>query len=256
MARRRKDFDDLMLELAGITGRTPRFLTQAQIDRIRAEAGSASHETPAERAWREYVEFCGRVQQQLAAVSRTIGNALLKSERRVHAAQEALDSIRERATVDGKGRRVYRTEDQQRAFTEDGQQLSRDEMETVQWRPDAPTWEQHQDARERLRAATEERDQILRYKERADYYAQRMSSGEVLSADELETIQKDLCAMPQAVKAEMEPDYAAGATRMARAGAFGLTEEFTLSAEDLAGIRHDGPADIPAVPRREFAPQP
>ena len=82
-ARQRKNFDDLMLELSGMSGRTPRFLTQEQIERIREAAGLVSHETIAERAWREYLEFCGQVQKQLFAVNRAIEKALIKSERRV-----------------------------------------------------------------------------------------------------------------------------------------------------------------------------
>jgi hypothetical protein len=74
---------------------------------------------------------------------RAIDRALVKSERRVQAAQEALDRIRERATVDNRGRRVYRTADRQRGFTEDGQELSREEVASIHWKPDAPTWEEH-----------------------------------------------------------------------------------------------------------------
>jgi hypothetical protein len=43
-------------------------------------------------------EFCGQVQRQLYAVNRAIEKALLKSDRRVQAAQEVLDDNRRRAT--------------------------------------------------------------------------------------------------------------------------------------------------------------
>ncbi|MFL5266198.1 MAG: hypothetical protein ACJ8AH_06290 [Stellaceae bacterium] len=88
-----------------------------------------------------------------------------------------------------------------------------------------------------------------------DYYAQRMGSGEVLSADELDTIRRDLDAMPQAVRAEMEADHGAGATRMAKAAASGMSEEFTLSAEELASIKPEPPTDHPPCPGPEFAPK-
>src|SRR4051794_31385175 len=173
MARRCRDYDDLMLELSGVRGRTPRFLTQAQVERIREEAGLvSSHETPMERAWREYLEFSGQVQRQLYTVNRAIERALIKSERRIAGAQKALADIRRRATVNDQGRKVYRTGDRQRGFTDDGEQLSQEEFDRVQWDPTAPTWEQRVRARQRLEQAKQAHEQILQAKERADYYTQ------------------------------------------------------------------------------------
>ncbi len=203
IARRRKDFDDLMLELSGISGKTPRFLTQAQIERIREEAGTVSHETLRERAFREYVEFCDRVQRQIHAVNRAIKRALLKSGQRLEEAREALEDIRRRATVDEKGRKVYRTADGTRAFTDDGEQLTPEDMAKIKWDPMAPTWEQRVEAGDRWKQAAKEHESILRAQERADYYTDRMASGDILSRDELELIHQDLNAMPEAVRAEM-----------------------------------------------------
>jgi hypothetical protein len=98
---------------------------------------------------------------------------------------------------------------------------------SIHWKPDAPTWEEHQAAADRLARAQQEHEEILRARERADYYAQRMGSGEVLSADELDTIRKDLDAMPQAVRAEMEADRGAAAGKMAKATVSRLSEEFS-----------------------------
>ncbi|MFL5266197.1 MAG: hypothetical protein ACJ8AH_06285 [Stellaceae bacterium] len=134
--RRTKDYNDLMLELSGLAaGIIPRFLSPAQLEKIREAAGlpPRTGETRAEQAWRQYLEFT--VTRQLAAVHRAIERALIKSERRVQAAQEALDDIRSRATIDGKGRRVYRTTDRQRGFTDDGQELSREEVDSINWDP-------------------------------------------------------------------------------------------------------------------------
>jgi hypothetical protein len=146
-ARRWKDYSDLMLELSGLAaGVIPRFLSPKQIERIREEAGlpPRTGETRAERAWRQYLELTDSISRRLAVVQRAIGRALLKSERRVQQAQAALDATREGATVDGKGRRVYRTADRQRGFTDDGQELSREEVKSISWDPKAPTWEQRQ----------------------------------------------------------------------------------------------------------------
>jgi len=230
MVRQRKNFNDLMLELSGISGKTPRFLTREQIERIREEAGSVSHETLREHALREYVEFCDRVQRQIHAVNRAITRALLKSQQRLEEAREALEDIRRRATVDEKGRKVYRTADGTKAFTDDGQQLTPEEMASIKWDPMAPTWEQKVEAEERWKQAAEEHESILRARQRADYYSQRMASGDLLSRDELETIHQDLNAMPEAGRAEMPG-------KMAEAMNAPLSEEFALSTEEVAGIK-------------------
>jgi hypothetical protein len=230
MARQRKNFDDLMLELSGISGKTPRFLTQAQIERIREEAGSVSHETLRERAFREYMEFCDRIQRQIDAVNRAITRALVKSAQRLEEAREALEDIRRRATVDEKGRKVYRTADGTRAFTDDGEELTPEQITSIKWDPMAPTWEQRVEAGERWKLAAEEHEEILRAQERADYYSERMASGDLLSRDELETIHQDLNAMPAAVRAEMPG-------KMAEAMNAPLSEAFALSAQEIADIR-------------------
>jgi len=230
MARQRKNFNDLMMELSGISGKTPRFLTREQIERIREEAGTVSHETLRERAFREYLEFCDKIQRQIHAVNRAITRALIKSSQRLEEAREALEDIRRRATVDEKGRKVYRTADGTRAFTDDGQELTPAEMAKVEWNPDAPTWEQRQQAGIRFKEAQEAHDDILRAKERAEYYSDRMASGDILSRDELDTIHQDLNAIPEAVRAEMPG-------KMAEAMKAPLSEEFSLSAEELAEIR-------------------
>jgi hypothetical protein len=101
-----------MLELSGFaSGTIPLFLSPTQIEKIKAETGRlpASHETAAERAWRQYLELTESINRQLFQVNRAIDKALVKSERRVRAAQEDLQRIQDRATVDGKGRWVYRT---------------------------------------------------------------------------------------------------------------------------------------------------
>ena len=172
------------------------------------------------------------ISRRLAVVQRAIGRALLKSERRVQEAQAALDATREGATVDGKGRRVYRTADRQRGFTDDGQELSREEVKSINWDPKAPTWEQRQAIAWQARSGSMRK--FCGRRKRADYYSERMRSGDMLTRDELETIRKDLDAMPWAVKAEMKAVRCAAAGRMARATSFGLSEEFTLSANELA----------------------
>ena len=110
------------------------------------------------------------------------------------------------------------------------QGLTPEEIRKIQWDQNAPTWEQYVEAGQRLREAEEEHETILRARERAEYYSERMASGDTLSRDELETIHQDLSAMPEAVLAEM-PEKMRDAMNAPR------SEEFSLSAQEVADIR-------------------
>jgi hypothetical protein len=93
----------------------------------------------------------------------------------------------------------------------------------------------------------DDHETILRFKDRADYYAQRMQSGDMLREDELECIRKDLDAMPHSVRAEMEAGpRAAPEHRPDEAGGFTLTED------DIADILNDAPA---VDQRPDFTPK-
>ena len=247
-ARRQIDFDQLMQELSGFTGgRIPRFLRPEQISKIREARGDVDAETPIERAWRRYLELTDDLSRHLFRVNRAIDRALAKSQRRVREAREALQAIQAHATLDRKGRRVYRTDDRSRAFTDDGQELSREEFDAIQWKPGAPSWEQRQAAGDRLAEAERQHEEILRYKDCADYHGEQLRSGDVLSADELAAMNADLNAMPSSVRAEMEQGHSVDAGRMDPAKA--PAADFSLDAEEIAAMRRPDPK-----PRPPFAP--
>jgi hypothetical protein len=248
-ARRQTDFDDLMLELSGFTrGGIARFLRPEQIRKIRQARGEGG-DTPNERAWRRYLKMTDELARQLFQMNRAIDRALVKSARRVREAREALQVIQERATIDQKGRRVYRTADRTRAFTDEGQELSREEIESIQWKADAPTWEQRQAAGNRLAQAEKQHEEILHTKDRADYYGERLRSGDILSADELDTMKADLNAMPSSVKAEMANGHSIDTARMDPSKA--KTADFKLDVDELASmLRTDS-----AISRPSFTPK-
>jgi hypothetical protein len=82
-------------------------------------------------------------------------------------------------------RAIEKALDRQRGFTDEGLELSKEEVNAIHWDENAPTWEERVRAGERLKEAEEEHETILRAKERADYYSGRMESGDILSRDEL-----------------------------------------------------------------------
>jgi hypothetical protein len=182
-ARRQDDFDALMLELSGFIGfRTPRFLRPEQIKRIRRELGLDKDTVFSER-FRRYAEMMETLSQRLATINRTLERSLKRARQRLEAAQAVLDDIRARASVTPDGRRAYRTEDRKRAFYDDGTELTREEIAKVPWREGAPTWEQRLAAGEAVRQAKRVYEDLEAYKVRAEYYRDRMATGDVLSED-------------------------------------------------------------------------
>jgi hypothetical protein len=243
--RRQKDFDALMLELSGFTaGRIPRFLRPEQIERIRRAAGLNTGASLSDRG-RRHIELMETVAQRLATIDRAIERAMKRSRQRMQETQVLLEEIRARASVTDDGRLAYRTEDRQRAFYDDGQELTREEIAEVHWRHGAPSWEQRQAAGEAVRQAKQAHENLEACKARVDYYRDRIAGGDALSEDDLNDMKGDLDAMPKELQAEFtsqsheragEPDDLAGA--------------FTFSASDLAEIAQTERATQP--PRPDF----
>jgi hypothetical protein len=257
--RRQKDFDGLMLELSGFTaGRIPRFLRPKEIERIRCAAGLSTGTSLSDRA-RRTVELMETVSQRLAVIDRALERAMRRSRQRLQETQGLLEEIRARASVSEDGRRAYRTEDRRRAFYDDGEELTREQIAKVHWLACAPTWEQRQAAGEAVRQAKQAHENLETYKARVDYYRDRMASGDALSEDDLKDMKADLEAMPKELQAEFtsqEHERAAEATdpepAIAPAGAGrGLAGgAFTLSASDLDDIAQTERA--PQPPRPDF----
>src|SRR5271166_1618125 len=168
--RRQKDFDALMLELSGFTpGRIPRFLRPEQIERIRRAAGLGTGASLSDSG-RRTIELMESVSQRLATIDRALERAMKRSRQRLQETQVLLEEIRARASVSEDGRRAYRTEDRRRAFYDDGQELTREEIAKVHWRHGAPSWEQRQAAGEAVRQAKQAHEDLEAYKARVDYY--------------------------------------------------------------------------------------
>jgi hypothetical protein len=81
--------------------------------------------------------------------------AMIAARKREQEAQAEIERIRGRATRTDDGRIVYLTADGSKAFDDDGNELTPEEMTGIDWNPAAPTWEQRQEA-------TEKREQTIK----------------------------------------------------------------------------------------------
>jgi hypothetical protein len=248
--RRQKDFDALMLELSGFTaGRIPRFLRPKEIERIRRAAG-LNVGTSLSDARRRTIELMETFSQRLAVIDRALDRAMKKSRQRLQETQVVLEEIRARASVAEDGRRAYRTEDRRKAFYDDGEELTREEISKVHWRHGAPSWEQRQAAGEAVRQARQAYEDLEAYKTRLDYYRDRMDAGDALSEDDLKDMKADLDAMPEGLQAEFTSQ---GNERAAEADdpEPALAEDtFVFSASDLDEIAQTEEAT--QTPRPDF----
>lgn len=214
--RARQDFDDLELERAGIFGsRASRFMPEndpyrpgTEPQRRKREDGFAA------------LAACVRRQAQLIERMREIEEAVLRAAqeaaRREEEQRQALERIRAAATRTDDGRIVYRTADGSQAFDEDGRQLTGEEIARIAWNPSAPTWEQRQEAGRRLEEAMRRRQEIERYANRLRENRDRVTGGDALSAAEIDGIEAEIGAMPEAICRQTR-----GPGRMSAASAYG-----------------------------------
>jgi hypothetical protein len=126
--------------------------------------------------------------------------ALQDARKREQEARQEIERIREKATRTDDGRLVYRTADGSKAYDDDGNELTPEEMTGIEWNPAAPTWEQRQEATEKREQAIQDVQEIEEYQERLKEGRERIENGDGLTADELKGIEDDLGAMPGSVR--------------------------------------------------------
>ena len=132
-------------------------------------------------------------------------SALMENRQQLDLVNVRIEAMLAQAYVMEDGRRVFKTEDGTQVFDENGQEVSRDELDFELIGDDQPSWEafkQDVDRREELEAT---RDDILAYQERLDDARERISGG-TISEVELEELDADLQNfMPDAVRTHI-PD--------------------------------------------------
>lgn len=209
--RRQRDFDDLENERAGRNnGRIKRFFP--------APDGSAAEAGAKDAAGLAYVmvtlrQVELRLQEQIDEAALAAARALEEVRQRELAAQARLDEIRRTATRTEDGRTVYRTADGTRAFDEDGNELTPEDMAGIEWADGAATWEEYQTAVDDRAQALRDRQEIEAYQDRLEQGRDRLERGEPLTAEEADSIRRDIEAMPESVRAQRDgrpfPDQSA-----------------------------------------------
>lgn len=201
-ATRIEDYQDSIAESSGLDrGKRLRFLSEDQTPKgrevRRQERGRFQTFT---LTMQQRLQFQTRIDE----LDRASLEALREAERRVEQAQKHLDEIQNAATVDDRGRRVYRTQDGTRGYYEDETQVPDAEFAKIKWRPNDPKWEQFRAQGQETSEAVEQRDEIRDYRERLVQTRNRLDRGEELNADEIAALQDGNESMPTAVAARLD----------------------------------------------------
>lgn len=212
--RDRKDFND---ELAGRdTGRMPRFLGHEE----HPSSNRDQEKRATELLWRVALTTeadLQRFRERLGQLDR----ASLETYRHAHAkatmAEHELNELRSRASLDEHGRLVFRTADGRSAFLENGNELSREELDRTDWSPGAPTWENWQASTDRARRSHEELQSVVDYRSKLQEARERVDSPSPLTLDELDQLNRDLDALPASVKRSLDGATASNAAAADRA---------------------------------------
>lgn len=194
--KRQRDLDDAQNEAAGRdTGRIRRFLTEDRSPQAVAARKS-------QLLWNDLLMMTiqsERFRERLDELDRASEYALRVAERRAREAQDHLEQLQKRASTDDDGRRVYLTRDGRHAYDETGQRLTPEAQARVQWKRDAPTWEEYREGYRSSEKAVRELEEIKAYRERLQQGREKLNRGE-----DLDGLEKDLEKMPDGVRRQLE----------------------------------------------------
>lgn len=223
-SRVQHDLDDMQNELAGReTGRGKRFFTadsggDTRKGKERKEAESAQFMSALRRMMTDpvYAERYRAFDNKLQRAEESTVATLMVLTKRIDMAQDKLDEMREEADTLPDGTRVYRTADGENAYTEDGRLLTGEEMQSIAWSDDAPTWEEYEASREELERLEKAKREVIEYQEKTlDPARKRMSDPDnPPSLDDIDALDKSVeAAKPEAVAAYQRDgeDFALGA---------------------------------------------
>lgn len=203
-ARRTEDYQDSIAESSGRDrGKRLRFLSEDQTPKGR-DARQQERRQQQDRLQTFTLTMQQRVQQlqtRLDQLDRASLEALREADRRAEQAQKRLEEIQNAATADDQGRRVYRTEDGRTAYYHNGDELTREAQQRVNWKPDGPTWEAHRHAIVETEQAVQQRDEVLVFREHLKDHSKRLNGDP--SPDDIAAIERDLDNVPTAVAARL-----------------------------------------------------
>ena len=154
-----------------------------------------------------YRELYQRVTDRLETAEIAVIQALSAVRERITLMQDRFTEMLERASELPDGTKVFRTRDGTRAYTEDGELLTPEQMAGVHWRDDAPSWEEFTEARDARDVAVQAEQDILDFQEQViDPARERIDSGEIILEDELRDLDEAMEAgMPDPVRRFLDP---------------------------------------------------
>lgn len=129
--------------------------------------------------------------------------ALMENQKQSDAVQVQLNALLDRAYVMEDDRRVFKTEDGTQAFDEDGNEVSRDEMDYDLIGSEHPTWEEYSPHLAEQKRLAAERQQIIEFQDKVAAAREETADREI-SKDRIEELDADLAAsVPPPVRAHM-----------------------------------------------------
>jgi hypothetical protein len=219
-SRAERDLADMQDEMAGrSTGRPARFFTgdsggDTRKGKERKEAERAQFMSALQRMMADpvYAERYKAFDTKLRQAEESTVAVLMILNDRIDATKERLDEFREQADTLPGGTRVYRTADGEKAYTEDGRLLSGEEMESVAWSDDAPTWEEFEAQRQELEQLEQAKREVLDYQEDVlDPARERMNDpDDPISLEEIDGLEQSVeKGQPTAITAYLGqgPDF-------------------------------------------------
>lgn len=164
--RQRQEIDDLNNEMAGReTGRLSRFGYDASAKSIEAQKRREKEAFQDYVLSAEYQAIFNRAIQTLNETRIAVYDALIEAKDVLHVAKLAHEDLLSKASTLN-GEHVFL--DDGSAYTEEGRKLSEEEFLNVDWKENSPSWQTYQDSHDKLDAAQERVDKLIRYSHRVD----------------------------------------------------------------------------------------
>lgn len=196
-----QDKIDLNHEISSVpTGRRQRFLTQNDYDIY----GKESEKQKSERRYHSMLEMLlaedahyaalyNKVQTQLYDARRALIKALSDITQSLEAFERMLQGIKNRATENRDGVKVFQSAIDGAVYTENGERLSDDEARKIRFSANAPSWEEFKEAKNKVKTVKEQKTEIEVYKRDIDRSEKRLHDKDnPLTVDELKDLQKDI----------------------------------------------------------------
>lgn len=178
-------------------------------------------------------ERAERIERELQLADTDSYEALMEAQERQALLANFLRTILENAHELPDGRRVFLSRDGTYAIDEHGEQLTEEEIASVEWDVGRPTAEEYAEKREALAEVEADIDELQDYRGRLDDAQTRLDNGDPLSADELDDLDALLDDMPDVMRQE----GAANRNGTDRAGEANVTQDPASRANLDASIR-------------------